>query len=526
MIRLSFTSDWADRNTYRFRWVQCQLNELKLLERDSARLDALKNLAPDLPRSYKKILDRLSERLDDQTLMLRALTWLLYCSYPLKLEYLATAACIDPLQPFSEDQRVDDNNTILKKCRSLICVQAETNFVELCHFSITQFLKSETMPDGSKNLYYLPPDEGNAHLMKACFMYLRSPTFVEPLLSTLRTEEMSAQFISKLRDRLGFYAIFGWEGHAKAIKDKDRISEDVYNFLKGEGLGTWSELWELEELGRHRWWEDSPNDISNHPGRSRTLLCELHSASPGRFVAGGPLYYASLSGFETVVARLLKDSSEDPNTLGGRRHSPLLAAFSNGHMGVVNILRKAGANVNMCKDGSTALHDAVDKGNLTLVKLLVNELKANLEVHNARGLPALHVGVQKLATMQPDENCEELVKVLAIHGSDVRDVNGRTALHWAVSLNSHKAAALLIENGADLDAADKSGRIPLHLSEIDTEASLLEMLLRETRNPHVSDKLGFTPLHLAVKQGNRHLTQVLLRRNLDAPNSAEVYTMK
>lgn len=478
-----------------------------MLDRDSTRLEALKDLPPDLPRTYKQILDRVSERRDAKTLARQALAWLLYCSCPLKLNHLATAACIDPSRPFTEDQRVNDNDSILRICRSLICVQSETKVVELCHFSVTQFLKSPMMPDGSLNIHYLDANEGNALLMKACFMYLRSPCFMEPLLSTLPRSEISPQLTSKLQDRLIFYAIWNWPIHAKALEER-HIIQDVQSFLMGKWLGAWIELWELADLRDHPWWEENEEEIQEHRW-SQKLICEIRSMGPGRSPVGGPLYYASLLGFSCVVGELLK--FENPNTFGGPHSYPLFAALSNGHIEVATALVKAGADINIRdqRAKNTGLHRAMCEGNYVMAKLFV-DWGADLTVCNGRGVPPLHIAVQKIADNWDDAG-KDWVELLVGKQPNVRDRRGRTALHLAVSLKSFKAASLLLKSGADINAIDDNGRSPVHIyATMGKDASLFEILQSHTADINIPDNLGYTALHLAVRHGHWSLARDLL----------------
>ena len=47
---------------------------------------------------------------------------------------------------------------------------------------------------------------------------------------------------------------------------------------------------------------------------------------------------------------------------------------------------------------------------------------------------------------------------------NLKDVEGRTPLHWAAEFDSLTVADLLLENGASVDSKDRLKKTPLHVS--------------------------------------------------------------
>ena len=130
---------------FSFRWVQCQLDYLGTLDRDTARRHALINLPPGLHNTYKRILDAVKEHPDNYKITKTALTWLLYSVRPLSLSELAVAAVVEPETTFNEEHKLDKNEILLKYCGSLLKVDNITSIVELAHFSVTQYLTSRDL---------------------------------------------------------------------------------------------------------------------------------------------------------------------------------------------------------------------------------------------------------------------------------------------------------------------------------------------------------------------------------------------
>src|SRR5271170_7208605 len=100
--------------------------ELSTKRSDYDRRKALDHIPSGLDETYVRDLDKLKKVPADFQIALRALTWLLYSTQPLRLSHLATAAAVDPNCVFSEDQRLDQNENIFDVCKSLILINLET----------------------------------------------------------------------------------------------------------------------------------------------------------------------------------------------------------------------------------------------------------------------------------------------------------------------------------------------------------------------------------------------------------------
>lgn len=436
---------------------------------------------------------------DDLTMVKRTLTWVLYSSRPLKLRHLNTAASVDPKKPFSEDQKLEDCGYISDHlCSQLIQVDSEDHVVEFSHFSVSQFLQMEILPDGTQNIYYLDVAEGNALIMRSCFMYLRNPDFNSTILSRGRNSQSVFDVLkTRLADHLAFYAIYEWSKHAKKLKTP-KSQEDIFSFLKESSRLSWCELYEVEALCIYPWWEEKANRTAEESWWSNDIMTELTSAA--RYASGNCLYYASLLGFHEVV----KMCSDDPNECGGPNSYPLLAALKNGHLNVARLLLEKGADINIrdFNRGYTALHDAVQREDIEAIKFLIDG-NADLNVRNSRQQPPLHLAVTLF--VQQSQTKPEIMELLS-NGDcvNVLDTRGRTALHLSVRLGSLSAVKILVERGIAINACDISGRTALHTLALNGGGlDLLDYLLTLNNSDlTISDNLGYTALHLAVKFGH------------------------
>lgn len=90
-------------------------------------------------------------------------------------------------------------------------------------------------------------------------------------------------------------------------------------------------------------------------------------------------------------------------------------------------------------------------------------------------------------------------------------VDGTTALHWAVRANDLEMTEMLLGAGAKPSAANQSGATPMLLAAMNGSAAILERLIRAGADPNapVSDT-GDTALMIAARTGKADAVKVLL----------------
>ena len=104
---------------------------------------------------------------------------------------------------------------------------------------------------------------------------------------------------------------------------------------------------------------------------------------------------------------------------------------------LVKLLTKFGANVNLkTTEGITPFHLACQKGNLEMVKYLVEEFKVNLNDKDTNGATGLHFAAEVGAT--------ELVGYLLMgHAKILVDKLGKSPLHYC-AINGHSEVRVKI----------------------------------------------------------------------------------
>ena len=102
------------------------------------------------------------------------------------------------------------------------------------------------------------------------------------------------------------------------------------------------------------------------------------------------------------------------------------------------------------------------------------------------------------------------------------ELDGTTALHWAVHLDNLAAADLLIRSGAKVQAANRYGATPLWLACVNGNAAIVERLLNAGADPNTTMPEGDTVLMTAARTGKVDVVKRLLARGADV-NARETW---
>ena len=115
-----------------------------------------------------------------------------------------------------------------------------------------------------------------------------------------------------------------------------------------------------------------------------------------------------------------------------------------------------------------------------------------------------------------------LIRTLLDAGADVnaRQVDGMTALHWAVYHDAAETAALLVRSGADVTVENRYGVPPLSMAATNGNADIVTLLLDAGANANTTLRGGETVLMTAARTGNLGAVRALLAHGAD-PNALE-----
>jgi ankyrin len=109
--------------------------------------------------------------------------------------------------------------------------------------------------------------------------------------------------------------------------------------------------------------------------------------------------------------------------------------------------------------------------------------------------------VQKLILQKVDVNAPQ--------------VDGATALHWAVYRQDNELADALIRAGANVKAVNRTGVTPLAMAALYGNATLIDRLIKAGADAKQKGPNGETMLMFAARNGNPQAVQVLLEAGVD-----------
>ncbi len=148
-------------------------------------------------------------------------------------------------------------------------------------------------------------------------------------------------------------------------------------------------------------------------------------------------------------------------------HTPLLVASSTNHLQYVKILLENGASAKYeSNDGDLSLVEAARNSHFDVVKTLVEEGEADVNLKSYRNETALHSVCSKSRYFTFNYGRRDIVRYLIFKGANVNEVNGegRSPL-WLASnfYGGLEVAKILLKNGADMNQADNYGQSPLEV---------------------------------------------------------------
>lgn len=108
-------------------------------------------------------------------------------------------------------------------------------------------------------------------------------------------------------------------------------------------------------------------------------------------------------------------------------------------------------------------------------------------------------------------NHRKVAELLLERGADVNaaDTLFNTPLHLAALVDNQEVVKLLIERGADVNARNNRGWTPLHIAAYWNRKDIAKLLLENGANPTVGDSSGKTPKDAAIEAGNEEIAKLI-----------------
>ena len=264
------------------------------------------------------------------------------------------------------------------------------------------------------------------------------------------------------------------------------------------------------------------------------------------------LHTACTRGYLTLCVLFLRHGANiEAKNLKGE--TPLHVAILADRPHIIQLLVENNCDLKaMGPDGASILHLVIEKGNLGMLRILLDG-GANVDIRDSTtGRTPLQVasllGHSSIATMLLDygaapnltddkldtafliaarEEKLDILKLLASRGADVnmKTSAGNSALNEAAGrLESEKVVNTLLElPGIDINSKNSEHLTPFLSSITSTNVPILKILIKVS-DTTAADNLNFGALHLAGQKSTKEVAQILIEHGLDL-NALDTYKM-
>ncbi|NXO10002.1 RN5A ribonuclease, partial [Oriolus oriolus] len=220
------------------------------------------------------------------------------------------------------------------------------------------------------------------------------------------------------------------------------------------------------------------------------LLLDRGASLHARKDNGGTAFTEAGIAGNVNILKLLLERGSNVNDQDINGFTAFMEAAWYGKEEALRFLYSRGAEVNLRrvtsvekarlhKGGATALMDACRERHFSAVKILVQEMGADVNIRDNRGRNALIHALKKGSDKKRYESAVSIVHFLLEHGVDVKskDECGKTALILAVEMESLElVTALLKKDEIDIDDVDEEGKTALMVAVEKGDCNIAKLL--------------------------------------------------
>ena len=252
---------------------------------------------------------------------------------------------------------------------------------------------------------------------------------------------------------------------------------------------------------------------------------------------GTPLLRAAQNG-QILAVQILIRAGADLNKTNKDGATPLFLAAQEGHIAVAQLLLEAHADVNKANNaGATPLFIAAQNGQAGVVQILMSAGADSNKPNNAGIMPLQIAGqnnqiqvIELLSKAQPDtEKTAPSAKIGQNYSnSEIQGLIGKetnpslselnnwqSPLHKAAYEGRDNAVRVLLNARANIEEEDANGATPLFTAVKKGHPAIVRRLLDAGARIDKTNDLAVTPLVMAIWRGHPEVAQILLDKGAD-----------
>jgi len=163
-------------------------------------------------------------------------------------------------------------------------------------------------------------------------------------------------------------------------------------------------------------------------------------------------------------------------------------------------------------DGKTMLHYAAEWKDLNMIDMLVRKYNVPVDIADHHSRTPLSKAVEDMNSIITRLLINEYHADVNIKINRQRRTNGESLLHIAIDNEDYSIAEVLLENGADPNAATAYGYTPLHyaVQKEECNISMITKLIIYGANVNAKNEYGTSPLHRIAEYGTVFLAKLLV----------------
>ena len=217
-----------------------------------------------------------------------------------------------------------------------------------------------------------------------------------------------------------------------------------------------------------------------------------------------PLMIASACKYNDLLKALVSAGADldlQVKSYGVNTATALTYCILSGNIEGASILINAGASINNRDD---YLHTSIDRGNLNIIKLLINKGIDINQLPKEKGDNENYKGKSALAYSVTKGN-EDIVKLLLLNDANIT-IDKTPILITALSTQNYKyqIVKLLLDAGVDIDVRDGWGDTPLTIACEKGYTDAVKLLIEYGADVNYADKKGKKPLYYAINYSKKN----------------------